>query len=421
MPGENLTAGQRKAAGEILDVLGSTGKKLVFLEGLPGTGRHLLLNSIAPDIAARGGVVNEQLYHSLSFGDRERTLRDMMEGHIVAMGSMREVQLLRRHASKQYPAGDLVTVQLQAMTPEESLGYTQSLSGSPERSLTPEQLAQYSLGIHTLAQMLSVDPNISISTAARIAGAHIGQDLVLSSHAGKPHIGMGRFLQVEPPKDVLEIAKGQNRPDQRHIYNQAGSVLRRVFDLRKQGIEEASPLFVSPQSVDLYNKWMKTNPRAGVVKIFTPEIPAAGFADLNRAFGLDYARENPGYGIQEGTRTRAFGGNSRGANVWFREPSGRAIIIGFNEKSGVVDEAKKYETQFNLGKFPLSRRLSDQATGSFLLLTTGEGVVNVKRAWMVESWLQQKGLAYFVQNSGTGDYTYNPDTANINLVSKRAV
>jgi hypothetical protein len=417
MAQEKLTQGQRQATEQILNVLENPGGRLVLLEGLPGTGRHLVLETMTPNIEAKGGVVKTDLYGSLQYGDPKKTWSDMRPHNVVTTGTIRDLQLLEGIARNQYSQTDLVKVHLQAMTLAESLTYTQSLSRGFNGRLTDDQWAESSLGIHAVAQMLSVDADISLPIAERIAGAHLGHELVISRYAAEVNLGSQHFLKFPPSAGVLEAAYDQGRPDRKHIYDNAGPVLQAIFELRGQGVEEVSPLFVSGQSVDSYNKWIKNDVRTSVT-IFAPEVPADAFADFKQAFGMDHGRQYPGSGIEEGTRVKAFGDRGRKADVWYREPQGKAYVVGFHEESsGLADEAARYIARLSQGRLPLEQTLSNGESASVLLHSYEDGAgINISRAWAFESWAQQQGVAYFVR-SGMGNYTYNPNSAAIQQVS----
>ncbi|MBI4039152.1 hypothetical protein HY384_04325 [Candidatus Daviesbacteria bacterium] len=422
-----LTEGQRRAAQGVLKALDTTSeRRVVFLEGLGGTGKDFTIDALTPYITAKGAFVNKHIEISLSIfpsADTERTLR---EGHVVGSGDLRQQELLQQTLSREYPDNKLVTVPLQGMTLFEALNYVRAIKGEQPRLLTDEQLAASSLGIHEVAQMLVADPHLPEDLAVRVAGSHLGSDLQRSDryHDKYPE-AVKRYLRIEPTAAMVEITQQQGGFRQGHLYDRLGRVLKNKFDLQQKGGDEESPLFVAPESVDIYNRLLQSDAIYEGIRIFVPEVPMQDFPALARAFGLEATKQYraQGYsddGYRDGTRVRMFKENERKVDTWFKEPDGKIYLSDAHEGRHTDEIGRKYEQRFRRGELPVQARHSSEPVGRMYFHTYENAKsINVNRGWMVESWLQQRGLPYITETKLVGSYTYNPETQSIEPVKSK--
>ncbi len=436
---EKLTEGQNLATATALNALNtSTEKRVVFLEGLSEGAISQVVDGLKSQVGSKNAVIDDFLEGSLSYScGRERSEKNLKKGHVVTSGSPRQLELLGQSLSRSYPENKLVACVVKGMTMPESIDYVRALRGSRTTTLTDEQLAAYSLGVSEIAQMLIADPNITEDLAARIAGVQFGHDaLNTERYHNNPAQAVDYYLSFSPPVSVIANAQEARGWRDNHIYDRLGRVLKHSFDLQTQGIQEDSPLFVVPESVEIYNEMIKKDRDYSRIQIFVPEIPAQDFPALSRAFGLDAARNPSEYagnpytlkavggfggigGYREGTRVRMFDDNERKVDVWFKEPNGQTHLEDANEGMHSDETAREYMQQFRRNGFPLKSRYGSEQIGAFYLQTYENGTsINANRGWMVESLLQRRGLPYFVSYFALrSNYIYNPDNQTLHSTS----
>lgn len=407
-----LTATQERAAQAIKATLAEpTPHKLIVLDGFSGVGKSLVIDRVAPDIAQNKGVIVD--LRSI------RGFKSIRGLHVVTTAVPSELRnaLEERDIMSDLPGYELVTHILPGMNSQETNAYVDSLDLS-KATITEGQVAYYSLGVPLLAQRLLL-PGLTEDSAARIAAGFILRNFGRRWISDEEMRSAQRdYLQVTIPSDV-EKAIGQMDRFQgpQYMYRELNRVLVGQEDQKKAGVDEESPLFVAPESEQIYNEMLdKFESR---IEIFVPNLTPADAARMNQALGLVRSRWNE----RVATRREMFGASYRKVSFWHRDEKG-AEFFEDNEHRWLDEAVKLYEKAYRDGKLGLKPLGSKKPISYFIHAhehpNTAYHPANV--GWMVESMLQQRGIAYFVNNdTHESSYIYNPDTKHIEVLSERVL
>lgn len=422
---EKLTETQQQAAQAVLRALEvPSSPKIVFLEGLSGMGKSLVINSIRPEIAGRNAVVMEYLGLG-TFGPFEQSR--MSGQNVVSMGTPRELLLVKNRFANGAGKREVISHTLQGMTIPETVALIRDLRTTDRTTrLMEEQLVQYSLGIPLLVHQLLADPNINEAVAAHIAGHHLGHNLRQVYYPDELPASANKYLQIQPTEQMLYIASTSTFISKR-IYDHLGRVFEGMEETQKAGINEESPLFVASESVNIYNRMLREGRHSNAwIDIFAPEINLQDLERLTQAFGFQQDEFYQGtsevdfyYAEQETTRVKMFGyiyvSGYRKTAIWFRDTRG-GKLFGENEGQDVKDWARAAEKDFQAGELPL-KPSGRRGIGSFYFHRHGhhgESFMPASAGWMVESLLQRRDIPYLVNNKAIDEkYVYNPQNQSI--------
>jgi hypothetical protein len=428
-----LSNTQQRAASEIQSALISgSGKRLVLLEGLGGSGKTAVLGSLNDALASQKVAVNDHLSYSIGYGEKDNTAnRQFSAGNVVSPANPYEAERITNGMSKAFPEVEVISCVLKGMTFPESLQLVKRLKGDGKTLLTDDLLAEYSLGLPLLVERLLVDPNLSEDNATQMVGSYLGRQLPDDEHGklGLYH-GVNYYLQMDPPDVVMTAARAVLR--NKHIYDYVGPALDKIKDLKQQGIDEESPFFIASKSVEIYNEMLKlraARARAGI-DIFVPQLEEQDLKSVARSLGIGKAVEiseywlngDPGMNLveaqDEAIRFRkVFGHYYRKTAIWFRGLDGETGL-GHSESRDAAKHAQNAEKDFLAGNLPLKPSDSGNFARLFFHKHAHHDETHdpANGGWIIESMLQQRGISYLVSN-GVLDtsYFYDPGTQSINF------
>lgn len=431
-----LSDTQLKTVAEVQGLLTSLpGRKLVLLEGLSGSGKSAVINHVKGSLDPNSVAVAEGLSMSFSGGEPADYTRDYFKNEkVLSTITPREIPEVRKGASKYFPDFEIVTPVLRGMTLRESVDFIRALRGDTQHNLEDDLLAKFSLGLPLLAQQLVADPQLNEGVAAHIAGRHLYQQIdVVSSSWTELNRDIERYLQFMPDHSVFAAAKKGSGS----VYDPVGSVLGKRDQLKAKGVQEESPLFLAAESVDIYNKMLRSRDHDQTrIDIFVPELKDADFQRVAQALGFaeyigpnwddvgDISQMDLMMLQDEATRFKTmFGQIYRKSAIWYRNLKGD-FGFGQYESKTAKKYAEKAEQDFLAGDLPL-KPTTDATVGRLFFHKHAHEEQPYDPAgagWAVESMLQQRGIAYMVNNPIFGkNYVYDPARKAIDYTDYRLV
>ncbi|PIS09459.1 hypothetical protein COT75_01515 [Candidatus Beckwithbacteria bacterium CG10_big_fil_rev_8_21_14_0_10_34_10] len=412
-----LTPTQEQVAQVVVDKLTTTGDEQLFLilEGLSGVGKSTLIDKISVDIGRNNGKVVKPL--DVIYHHSEKPIKNW-RGHFVTMAVPTELEDILQAATEHLSELSVVQVVLPAMDESEIMFVIKSLKRDSKRNLSDKEIATYSLGIPYLACQLST-PGLTESSAARVSAGYLSQSLRRRLDTKDFFKVTERYLKIAPNSDVLSAVKEIRRSlfGGRKIYDELYHAFRIQSELESRGIVEESPLFVCPESEEIYNAMLKKGEDAWI-DIYVPFLGQSDFDCIQQSVGFYEDVWDGTYDQHFATRTNMFLADYRKTHFWSRNPQG----IEFTDrdeyaKSQIQELVREYEDRIRQADLSVRDK---SKTGTFLAHSHDHGglVRNpVSIGWMLESLLQQKGVPYFVHNRILGaDYIYNPEINKIEIL-----
>ena len=411
-----LTETQVRTANEILGLLQSgnkTQRKLVVVEGLPGVGKTRVISSIAKDIQILGSKIvetegiSQNTANSLALSPGNLVTTDTYKIKYYSEKPLGLAQL--------FPDFQVTKVVLPGMDETETEKFLNSLGKGEDNSLSSGDITRYSLGIPLLVEELTspgLNPRIALGIPIQYLINNIG--LGRASDSNKLKALLTPYLGMRLDKKVLagfEKMRGSFLGEK--IYDDLERILANWKKLKEEGIDEESPLFVAPESEEIYN-WMQKlsgNDRTRAeIEIFVPNLSPADLKRLQEAFGFSFINYCPYYSFDLASRLNKMFGlgiGYRKTGIWHRDFSENEIF--FESECPISTISQKYLDEHRRGNLGLG---FDNSGGYFVVhchAHNGETYRPAQIGWATESLLQQRGLPYFVNNVTFGKaYIYDP-------------
>lgn len=309
---------------------------------------------------------------------------------------------------------------LRGLTFDEIEEYIQNHTLQEPSHMSFEQIARYSMGIPLLANQL-IDNNLTPEQAQKVVANYIVYSIGKVSKTEKLTQFAAQYLQMEIPEEVIsllyEIATTRQS---RFIYQDLHNVLAKQAELNAQGLIEESPLFIATQSEIIYDQMLRNAEKdfaKASIDIYVPNLTAADLERIQNAFGynsLDELDEQ-----SQATRAKMFMANYRKTFFWHQDELGQQ----FRDPHGgsrLKRQVLNCQTFYNNGQMQIPNSGINPTTGSFFIHAHEHENMTFHPAqigWMVESLLQQRGIAYFVNNETYGrQYVYNPQSQQIEFI-----
>lgn len=414
-----LTQAQEIAAREVLSIIRDhhDRRTLVVLEGLSGVGKSCLLGSINNAVNLNNGkiVEPEEIKYDSSF----KTLAGF-SGHFVTTKTIGEWEQeeISGVAAQKIPGIEVKRVFLKGMSEQETEDYVASVTGLDINDPNAKMIIQYSLGIPHLANLLSL-PGITEEGATKVTAKYLKLPLIRlrAFTPDSARCALQPYLQMDLPDGVLKHVRemlGSIYSD--HIYDDLHEVLQQRNKLMEAGVIEESPLFIAPESEDIYDTMLRSNGRAHI-DIFVPELTQEDLLRLQQAFGYTAW----GYDGSMAARIKMFYTDYRKVQIWHRDQNGRDVFPR-SDDSWFKNIVPEYVHSFKKGLLGMNPT-QKQGLSSFLIHSHEHEGMTFKPAkigWVTESLLQQRGISYFVNNDTyDASYIYNPETRKIEFLPKR--
>ena len=405
------TVSQRETAHVVIGTLSEIANQraVIVIAGLSGVGKTAMLENMVSDIAQGGARVAE--LHDLLYATGQKAQE--LQGHtgpFITTATPFENRHIGDGLSKK-GFSRVTTYQLQGMNSQEITDYVAGIMDRNRSSLTAEQIAQYSLGIPFLAQQLT-HSTVTEDIAALMSADYL-RSAIMYPYARLILNEARPFLNIPIPDETasaLDEIAGNGR--ERHIYSSVYSALSRREQLREQGVQEESPFFVAPESEAIYDKMMALAGNEGaraIIEIVAPNLEPEDIERIQQALGYSYGR----YDETRSTRMEMFRkADYRKAGIWTKDSEGSTAYLE-GESADVSEIAAGYIRALEAGNLPIALN-----TEPMLVIHkhahSDQSDQVAQLGWMVESFLQQRGIAYFVNNHVYGaSYVYNPESRHI--------
>ncbi len=417
-----LSGSQKSVARFVLDKLQVERQQIILLEGLIGVGKSLVIEAIRDDIERHGGKIIEP--YTLTDTTLSNPVR---KGPVISTATPWEAYHIATSPLKEYSDWTYSTFVVKGM----SLAETTALIGSigiRNELLSLDEIARYSMGIPLLAHVLSYG-QLASEYAKLIAAQHLKDSLPdLGTTVRLPtkaelrldEKALPEFLDVLPTQEVLQIAKRLDRLERTHIYQGLEEVLRRMHELERKGIREESPLFIDPESVNIYNQMLRKTQWPNV-RFYVPNLDRTTFSKIAKSIGIEEEGNYFTIELRNGTRVAMF---YRDAWTSVRKeimavvlPNGVVFSNDFfnpNRMEAWMEEMKEKHKSYGF-------KPTTKAKGISILFMSAdhEGLYHnpVTWGWLMESMLQQRAIHYFAFNAMLNmHYAYMPKERKLVLL-----
>lgn len=359
------------------------GSKIILVKSLSGMGKTSVLSSMAPALKTSGVTVVETRRYQPVYS----ALPKKREGHIFVASVL--AQELEKEAKKlREMQSEIIVHNLQGMDKDEAEKLVTSLlvGRKPSPLLSAEQITEYSMGVPLLVKRFLLE-GVTEEMAFNLSAEYLFQN------AWRYELDPTDYLKMPIPQAILD-RKAEGTLFRRGLYEYLPRVLENFEIERAKNKDIESPLFVAPESVDIYKTMMGGDD-------IEFEILASGLTlqDLKR---FETAFPPSGYNYGEQNRIEMFGSEYRKIRI---ESRGRLI----------------YETEHDDHDVSKDFRRKMGPNSAYMLKTdhTGLASATVIDAWAAESFFQQRGIAYEVKNALYGkNYRFNPATKHIEMMGE---
>ncbi len=323
---------------------------------------------------------------------------------------------------------------MKSMPHDEALSYVR-FHRAKRGALSDETVATLSLGIPLIADRLLADDQLTEDFAALIAANHIVQTLPLVK---EDHSIVDAYLASPLPQLVIdkfpEVSYGWGEISS--IYQNLGIVIDSIRERsNKLRVPYISPLFLAPESVDIYNEILKGIEGRDPSLYFVFALPDEDFLRVVHTLGLGYIhgsyREDSDWigasfmfntPLQE-RRLAAFGAEQRKVGIWFFRPRDKkptAIPIETFHVMSIMN-GDGYWEQNDEGQF--LEELSSTGLSYFVIRAYDHFELKgnpLLVGWALESLFQQMGVGYKVVNQFIQkEYVYDPQQNRITFVPSK--
>ena len=402
----DLTSSQKFAISSVIDILqASSAQKIIVIRSLPGMGKSTLLNRIIPVVEALDGLIVEPG----PYGYRRTALpQPGVNKHIVCTETIGDRMSDIRDTITPDSVDDIVTIELAGMDEKETREFVSKKIETSKSELTDEELITYSMGIPLLVDQLSIS-GITSDIAIKIV---LGYLRGLSDIATIENIEdkIAPHIMMPIPENIREIIERESFFSNKFsIYDDLQFALKKQQELADRKKIEESPLFVAPESEQIYNAMFESDNGASI-DILVPELTRVQLLEIRESLGYYDYRESP--------RLKMFpNAEFRKVSFWHRD-LGRDHFDE-NELSYLKTYVANYLKVYVRNELGLSPATTQPQTGFFVHAHAHHEetyrIANI--GWLMESLLQQKGIAYFVNNlTYGGSYIYDPEQRHVEML-----
>lgn len=383
----------------IIEKLGGlTQPTLIVIAGMSGVGKSYLLDQLRPQLESFGAGLIEYGVTPNEYAAKRTCF--------VSTATPWEVARLAEEGLPNYMDGyDLVVYVLKGM----DRATTQQYLADKPCKISPEAVCSLSMGVPVLADRI-IRHALSEDEAAILVTEYLRGHWLHGTDDQEALASQLRpYLQMMPASKVQEMLNQRSYVGfyERGIYSHLEHFYSQVETMKHQN-PVVSPYFVAPESEGIYNG-MVLGPRdtGTQIRIFVPALPRATAVDFADAFN-----ENNRFG-----RIRLCGGNERKTVALIRFSADKPPKELFNyECSWVHDLFDPCLAAYEADGIPLLPQGGADTSCFYVLTRDHPGMIGnqIHVGWAVESYCQQIGLPYYVENSiNASAYVYNPETEQI--------
>lgn len=414
---QELTPTVEQAAQQVLHQAQST-SQLIIVEGLSGVGKTALLNRVTPEIEASGGlIIGQEQFEKQEVGSDETDRSVIVTATITKDFNRGGFHYGVRNL---FPGREVSEMILSGMPADQTESFVAKL---PRGEVAPELIAYYSMGVPLLARRFA-----RAGSTAQIEREGMGYVRHATTYNAVDVRGLADFLQMPVP---AEFFPGRSTDRNKQIYSRVDHAERERAALVEKGIVEESPLFVAAESERIYNAMLQNEGGLSEIEIFIPQMSPADFARLQQALGWDpSSRVGTERGVQVGdyrqeksTRASMFWANFRKMSFWHKTTEGTEYDLDNEFGHGhITPTIESYQELLRSGQLGLPTAVAENSPSIWLHSHEHNGMSEhtARFGWMVESLLQQRRIAYFVNNETCDtSYAYLPEEERIAILPER--
>ncbi len=408
-----LTNEQRNARKVILNALTEKSKNIVLISGIPGIGKTVVVEGFADDIRSRGGIVDHDAFLAKDYRSNYKENVKVVLSHrgpIIVPATPSEAQTINEKYQTKHK---ILEHRMKGMTREETEALFNKLLVGKTPKIPIKDLIAYSMGIPRLVLMLANDPYLTTSTANLICANYLSQFPGVSRDIQG---SIDKNVYVVPPEAVVTKYQSGEIDDETQL-ERMGLYFENRYDIQqREGIIEELPEFIDPQTQKIYLEASKM-PKGELLWIIAPNVSSQDYARLTQALG--YPRDVTGRVVsvscseqretKRGTRWKMFNLDGPKGGIWYRAPDGTEVSI---TGEGYL-KSEKNEMMDRCAKIPYFAKDSSVATNGVVFLPLRDHLnfanTTLLAGWMMETLLQQRGIAYYVENYiAEKKYYFNP-------------
>jgi hypothetical protein len=384
--------------------------RIIVVQGFSGVGKSAVTEYLREELEAEGNRILDPNFQAFNF--LGTVLK--MEGHFIIpagfyqAGRLAEIPSIIEdpldcgYSSQGFEGvkqREVCILDLKGMTEEEARTFAKQ---EPQGTLSIDELVACSLGIPGIIKQVDSIPHLDFARALRIGGMRIGEALpeAATFYEEKRDEYLAQFLCIEPTADLLEeieksftrsrITLTGHQSEDRHIYDH----------LREVGQEhrDVDVTFKAAESVAMYSTIL--GKRFGGITIKVPGLSPENFEELMKMLGFT-GQEGEYQGVTN--RRAAF-------MVYDKELS---LYGNDGEREiGLCEGQEMYSRVMCRNREEREVHLRELGTDLIPLEREGDGYVSIsvndhgyqtndplRVGWMVESYLQQKGIGYVARGS----------------------
>lgn len=392
--------------------------QLIIVEGLSGVGKTALVNRVTPEIEASNGLVIGQEQVRYEEAEPDTTDRSV----VVTATITREFNRGGFHydVRHMFPEREVSEIILPGMPADETESFVAKL---PRGEIEPDLVAYYSMGVPLLARRF-----MQADSADSIERRGIEYVRQATDYNTRDVRDLAKFLQMAVP---VEFMPGSSTAPNKQIYFYLDEAEKERAKLSRQDIFEESPVFVAPESERIYNAMLQNENGISEIEIYIPQMSAEDFARIQQALGWDsyhdffteHGQQTGDYRQELSPRARMFHADYRKFSYWQRPPGSGEYELDNEFGNGTISATvESYQELTESGQLGLQVDVDEAQPSMWLHSHEHNGMPGhtARFGWMVESLLQQRGIAYFVNNETCdASYAYLPDQRRLQILPNR--
>ena len=398
-----LNQTQQEVASLILDMFSRPEVTIIILTGLSGVGKSTLAQYVAEQNSKIKLVEAEEVGNG-------RGYKMPSVKKILFIASLMEIEFVE-HALKEKNITDYKTIILKGMNELEIAVYVEAKEWQ-NAQIRKDEAIYYSMGIPLLVDQF-IELKCSKYEAKQLAISHLMDSFRYARRGDYIEI-VPQYLQVDVDSIVMDI------PERRYYYTSLYALLPSILrDMREalktEGFIHERPFFKSWQSKMIYDRIFAASNTYGYIRIYfvISDLSSDLMEEFKTIIGFEQIKESGG-DAPEGLKIRPlmFAGSYRKAEFLFHENDVTTELNVLEGGSVIVSSEAKMRrsipeefSQYFEGKNSVFVYNHGHPEAASMIITFG---------WAIESWCQQKGICYAVENGFyEKSYIYNPTTNSI--------
>ena len=426
-----LSRAQQDALEEIRTACSSNYRgnpQVVVVRGFSGVGKSALVDAIQEEFQEQGHLILSP--EKLRFAP-EAVNHMNHEGQIIvaagfydAAGIQDSLRAIADPVSYEFYTVDwnhilkrqVCFINLKGMNADEMRTYAAARNS---KSLGLDELIECSVGLPGLANQLMDIPHLDLELGRRLSALHLWNNL--RSVWGDTKY-FGKFLHIDLAPETKAMFEKGFHPNynvkEKHIYDRLLHL--RSSHFRDQITEDVT--FVAPQSIGIYTESLGKSFTG--ISIYIPRLSDKEFNAVAALMG--YQGENYTF-TGKTPRWYLFDVDQKELSIYGKIKHREFGMVQWEPMSKMSlrnwrVQAITYDRGITTDLIPFPQKFTDN---SFIVYVNDHGGVNkqpLNLGWMLESFLQQRGIAYLAHNSMCGkSYVFNPSLGELQCLEKETL